>query len=459
MLSDPDSDFLPSIRSEEFLPSISLWTTLGGLFLIGTVGAACILASVIKYNITVKAPATVRPTGELRIVQAATEGTVEGISVKENQVVKQGDTIAFLNNSRLQTQKSQRQGNIQQGQRQLAQIAAQLEALESQRLAELKLMNRTVASAEADLSLNQRAYKDRQITTQTEVQEAEAALELAREELKRYQELGNTGAIAQLQIKEREQAFKAAQARLVRTKATLNPTAAPVTMATERISQEQARGLATLATLDRERENLLQRQVEIQSQLDRDLQELQQIGVELNRTFVLAPVSGTILRLNLRNPGQVVSPGEVIAQIAPSNASMIVKARVAEQDISKVRLCNAKQVSDCKEGKVQLRFSAYPYPDYGTLKGAVRAIAPDAVLPQNNSASGNPSAPASIRSNSDGGMGAYYEVTIQLDKPYFVKAGRQYPTQPGMEATADILSKEDTILKFILRKARLLTDL
>ena len=40
------------------------------------------------------------------------------------------------------------------------------------------------------------------ITTQTEVVEANAAVELAREELKRYQQLGNTGAIAVIQIKD-----------------------------------------------------------------------------------------------------------------------------------------------------------------------------------------------------------------------------------------------------------------
>ncbi|MEH1892378.1 MAG: hypothetical protein V7K92_23980 [Nostoc sp.] len=50
------------------------------------------------------------------------------------------------------------------------------------------------------------------------MQEAEAAAELAREEMNQYQQLGNTGAIAILQIKEKEQAFKAAVARLIISK-------------------------------------------------------------------------------------------------------------------------------------------------------------------------------------------------------------------------------------------------
>lgn len=99
-------------------------------------------------------------------------------------------------------------------------------------------MNRTIASATADLGRNQREYRDRLITTNTEVQEAEAVLELARVELKQYQHLASTGAIATLQISEKKQAFKAATARLERVKATLNPSAAPVTIATERIAQD-----------------------------------------------------------------------------------------------------------------------------------------------------------------------------------------------------------------------------
>lgn len=42
---------------------------------------------------------------------------------------------------------------------------------------------------------------------------------------------------------------------------------------------------------------------------------------------------------------------------------------------------------------------------------------------------------------------------------YLEKQNQQYLIQPGMEVAADIISKEETVLTFILRKARLLTDL
>ena len=86
--------------------------------------------------------------------------------------------------------------------------------------------------------------------------------------------------------------------------------------------------------MDKERESLLQRQVEIQNQLNRDRKDLQQINIDLSKTVIEAPADGTILKLDLRNPGQVVRPGEVIAQIAPSNTPIVVKARIAALDIA-----------------------------------------------------------------------------------------------------------------------------
>ncbi|PPS41461.1 HlyD family efflux transporter periplasmic adaptor subunit [Chroococcidiopsis sp. TS-821] len=373
---------------------------------------------------------------------STTNGTDKNILIKENQEVRRGDAIATLDSSRLQTQRRQLQTNIQQNQRQLERIAAQIKALDAQQNSESNLISRNIAAAQADLSLNQRGYKDQLVVSQAEVQEAEAAVELASEEMKRYQQLANTGAIATLQVKEKEQAFKVALARLSRAKAALNPSNASVTIANERIAQERARGLATLATLNKEREQLLQRQVEIQNQLERDEEELRQLGIELGRTIIIAPVAGTILKLNLRNPGQVVSLGDAIAQIAPSDAPIVIKARVAAEDIAKVSICEQAQILNCNEGKVQLRFSAYPYPDYGTLRGVVRAIAPDVIVSENNGVTAAP----------------YYEVTIQPERPYFVRGEQSYPIQPGMEAIADIISREETVLTFLLRKARLLVD-
>jgi HlyD family secretion protein len=175
---------------------------------------AIALATVVPYNVIVKAPGSVRPSGETRVIEAVHEGTVAQILVKENQVVQAGEAIVELTDSRLQTQKQQLTDRIQKNQQQLNQLTAQLNQLERQIAAERQLSDRTIAADQADLRRNQRDYQDRQVTTQADVQAAEATMELVRQELRRYQQLANTGAVSQLQIEEKEEAFKVARSKL-----------------------------------------------------------------------------------------------------------------------------------------------------------------------------------------------------------------------------------------------------
>ena len=183
MITNSKPNFLPPIQTNEFLPPISRWTTFGGMFILVVLGLAIPISAVTKYKVTVKSQGVVRPAGELRIVQAATEGQVIKINVKENQVVKKGDIIATIDDSRLQTKKSQLQTNIGQYKLQLVQINAQINALNNQIIAETDRINRTIASAEAELRGRERIYQDKRITTFSELQEADANVRIAQQEL------------------------------------------------------------------------------------------------------------------------------------------------------------------------------------------------------------------------------------------------------------------------------------
>jgi HlyD family type I secretion membrane fusion protein len=432
------------VKSEELLPPVSPLITLGGLLMVATVCTAINLASVIKYNVTVRANATVRPTGEIRQVQAAGEGTIKQILVKGNQMVKQGDVIAVIDDYQLQTKKSQLKGNIQQNKRQYSNLLVQIKQLDSQNLYEKLSIDRAVAVAKDDYNRILRIYRNQQITTVADVESAQAEMVFATEALKRYQQLTETGAIASLQIEEKRQAFTMTQAKLKKAKSELNPTTATIAIAEGKIVREQEQGNATIAALKKQREELIRTQVDIQKQIGNDEKEIQQLEAELKKTVILAPASGAILELKLRNPGQVVRSGDAIAKIAPSKASLIVKAKVNTEDIGKVSTCKTKTSTECDEGRANMRVSAYPYPDYGILKGSVKAVSADTIVDRANNES--PSKP-------------YYEVTIEPDKFALSKNGRDYPIQSGMEITADIISRRETALEFILRKAKLMTDI
>lgn len=436
---------LPSIRpvkADEFLPPIGRWSLLGGLILISSVGVAIALAAVIPYNVTVKAAATVRPDGDVRLVQAGIDGTIAEIEVATNQQVQQGDVIAQLDRSQLETQKNQLAGSIRQYQLQLAQIDAQIRSLDTQIAAESRSGQQAVAAAQAELRRDQRALSEQQITTVANLAEAEAALQFARSEWQRYQQLANTGAVSQLQVEEKLAAVQTAEAQVARARAALNPTDAPVAIAQERIAQEQASRTATVANLIQERESLIQLRAELKNQLLQAETQLKQTDEQLQKSTIRATGNGTILRLNLRNQNQVVNSGDTIAEIAPNTNQLVFKARVAPQDINKVRIGQP----------TVFRVSACPYPDYGTLRGTITAVSPDAIATQSSQSTRSASTPLNSSDN-------YFEVTIQPEANALARGDRQCPLQPGMEAQANIIARQETPLRFILRRARILTNL
>ena len=341
---------MDNFQSDEFLPPLSRWTTLGGLFLAGTFGALVALASVIKYSPTVKATAIARPAGEVRVVQAATEGRVESIEVNENEEVEKGEAIARIDSSPLLRQKNHLRDNIEQCQVELEQVNGQLRAIEAQIIANLEMLGYY-----PELNASEESLESWLVT-------------LSRSMPNLAQELG------------------------------------------------------------KERRKLSIKRTELIKDITKGNKELYQLGIKLDNSAIRSPIDGTILKLNLRNSGQVVEAGTAIATIVPSEVPLVFKARVEPADIGRVRIGQ----------RVQIRVSAYPFPDYGILNGTVTSISPDTFTP-NNIVSGE----------------VYYEATIAPERGFLGEGDRVYPIQSGMEARADIITSEETVLTFVLRKARL----
>nr|QXY08327.1 hypothetical protein [uncultured Nostoc sp.] len=455
--------------------------------MLGIFGATLVLIGSVKYKVIIKAPATIRPTGELRLVQSPTAGTIKSIAVQVNQVVKTGDIIALMDDQRLQIQKIQLQTNIQQATLQLSSIEAQIRSIDVQITAEKSRSDRSVASIQAELNRKQRDLQDKQITSVTQVKEVEANLKQVQKELQkvqaqlksaqanlksseaslqaaiakkdRYQPLVKNGSISQDQFQEvqlavtqqqqlleaqkasveerqqavlqQQQAVEAAKARLQGAYTTLNPSNADVAISQQRIAAESAIGKVSLEKLNQERQQLIQQKVEIQTQTNHAFAELRQINLDIANIVIRSPVSGIIQELALRNTSQVLSSGDIVAQISPDTSPLIIKALVQTRNIRQVE----------KGQEVQMRVFACPYTDFGILKGKVSAISPD-VIP-------------SIAKNAT----ANYEVTIQPEKLVLIADDLTCTIQSGMEGRSDIISSQETVLKFLLRKARLMTNL
>jgi multidrug efflux pump subunit AcrA (membrane-fusion protein) len=492
---EPDYAVLEPITPTQFIPPIQRWVSVGGVIMVSSFAAAIALSTILKYKVTVQAPAAVRPVGELRLVQSTMEGSVLSIAVRENQVVKKGDTIATVKDLRLenklQTKLNQLAGDSRKAKQQLQAIDGQLGASDRQNVAEIDRTNRSISGIESELDRANRDYRDKQITTRAEVAEAEAnwkatrreqqaaelELKVAEANLKslqasyqsafarsqRYKNAGTAGAIstnlieeAQLTTEQQAQAIVAQQATILkqqqivarnsetvvaaaarsqRTQAALNPSKSDSISIVQKIAGEQASGKAAVARLQQDRLKLLQQRVEVANQIATNDRDIAQITTELKPIPILAPVSGTIQELSLRNNLQVVSPGDRLAQIIPTGTPLNIKALVAISDISNVKVGQS----------VQMRVSACPYTDYGVAAGTVREISADAKSTEKNSTQQSQS-PAN----------GVYEVTIKPSQLTLKRGRNTCQIRSGMDGRADIISKEETVLQFMLKKARLL---
>jgi multidrug efflux pump subunit AcrA (membrane-fusion protein) len=483
----------------EFVPDIGRWAMAGGFITVGIFAAGIGLSAVLKYQIVVQAAATIRPVGELGLVQSTIEGSVLSILVRENQRVHRGDPIATVQDlrleSKLQTKYSQLSGDVQKGKQQIIGIEAQIRSIDLQGVAEREQNSRSIAGIQAELSRAQRDYHDKKITTQAEVAEARAnlttaekdhaaaasELQVANANLQSIQEGYNAavakadryqtyaGAISknlleeatatakqqkyaiaaqQATILKQQQivarlaaAVTATTARMHRSQAALNPSSAEVGMTREKIARERATGRAAISRWQQERDKLLQQRVEAANQLATNERELVQIARELQPTKILAPIAGTIQALNLRNTAQVLHPGDRVTQIVPQAAPLEIKAIVSPSDIDNVKVGQV----------VKMRVSACPYPDRGVLAGKVTHVSADAKQLEQN---GGTSPPKQTQIAGNG----IYEVTIVPDTLKLGSGVNQCQIRSGMEGKAEILSKEETVLQFALRKARLLVN-
>jgi HlyD family secretion protein len=323
---------------------------------------------------------------------------------------------------------------------QVLQINSQIKGIENQIIAENNMMARTVAAAEASVLEQQNNYENLRTGALADYEEASASLSLALQEMQSYRDLEAAGAVPKLTVRQKEAAVEAATARVRKLRALMNPTSAPIVRAKELVIQEQARGEASMAGLKQQRDQFFQNRIEAQNIVARSQIEISQAEKELKGTIVRATADGTVLQLNLRNTGQVVQAGQAIASIAPPNYSLLVKAKVGAGDINKV----------LKGSEMQMRVNGCSYTEYGTLSGIVKNISVDTVAAApapgtNDAAAAAPKASA-------------YEVTIQ-PKTLFLGQGKNIcRLKYGMDGRADIITRKQTVLEFILKKARLLTD-
>jgi HlyD family secretion protein len=164
----------------------------------------------------------------------------------------------------------------------------------------------------------------------------------------------------------------------------------------------------------------------IQAELDSIREQARKAEAVLQRSSVLAPVAGTVIRLHYHGAGGVIETGKPIAEILPADAPLLIETFITRTDIDNVHVGQAATV----------RLSALNQRTTPVLEGHVSYVSADAV-----SKSG------------DGVAREVYVAHIDVSPQEYQRANRFSPV-PGMPAEIMIKVEERTFFDYLSKPIR-----
>ena len=326
--------------------------------------------------------------------------------------------------SRLEDFKNRRAAAVAESKRQLA-----IKDASQQRLIGLK---QNLSNAKTNLSYAQTSS----INAQKLLQQSQKRLNLARKREQSFASLASSGAVARMDYIE-------SQERVTSTAADVTRVTDQITQARDRITDAQDKITSLVRDIAVQEQEILQAQQaytvalnqakrldsertsEILTQINRRREELTNIQGELTKVktrrrgeTIKAPTQGIVY--NLKATLGPVQPGEELLSIVSPDNKLVLETKVLNRDIGFI-----------KEGMdVKVKIATFPFQEFGTIDGKVIKISPNAI--------------------SDEKLGSVFLARIKLARHSMKVRDNKSDFTPGMTATAEIVTRQKSILMFFI---------
>ncbi|HCL81297.1 MAG TPA: HlyD family type I secretion periplasmic adaptor subunit, partial [Nitrospiraceae bacterium] len=139
---------------------------------------------------------------------------------------------------------------------------------------------------------------------------------------------------------------------------------------------------------------------------------------ELER--LCSPVDGTVHGLASYTVGGVVTPAQPLVTVVPEGTPLIIEATALNKDIGFLKVGQEAEV----------KLDTFPFQKYGTVKGKVTAISPDAF--------------------EDEKLGPVYKIKVTIEKLKIYADDRYIPVAPGMSVSVEVKTNKRRIIEFFL---------
>jgi len=153
------------------------------------------------------------------------------------------------------------------------------------------------------------------------------------------------------------------------------------------------------------------------------------IRQRLKETEIRSPIDGIVNRVFFNSLGAVVSGGEIIAEIVPTQGKLLVEAFIDPKDIATIEPGQAAKIS----------LTAYDPSKYGYLLGTLTKVSADTVFKEETKSSA-------------------YAVNLSIDTEIYESDDVPVSIVPGMIAQVDIIRGERTILEYFWQPVAKMKD-
>lgn len=370
------------------------------------------------------------PSQQIRPVQALQGGQIERILVKEGDRVQQGDILIEQNAAVSKAEVERLEGVARLIRQDIARLEAERtgqsgsgtpiqDQLLASRLQEYEAKRGTAAAEASRQSAAIAEARTRLARLQENLVNARTTLANAEEREAGMRELADpsNGAVPRFDYLEARDRLTEAQDQVASLQQDIAAQQQQIRQAEEgfRGAQETVNRLGS------------ERQSEILSQLTRRREELSNVEGQLRQAnrqedqdVIRAPIDGTIYNLRTSLAEGTTQPGEELLSILPEGGDLMLDVKVLNRDIGFIE----------PGMRTKVKLATFPFQEFGTIEGEVVRVSPNATI--------------------DEKLGPVFSAQVRLSRNTVRVRDRNVELVPGMAATAEIVTRQRSVLTFLM---------
>jgi HlyD family secretion protein len=341
--------------------------------LIGLASFGALYGSIARLETSVSAEGKLRPVGGVSNVRSPYNARLSRLLVREGQLVQAGQPLLAIDDRALQEQLQNLTASEQLWQQEVDSVAHQLglgPATRNPAKGRPTPGSPATAADSNEVALRQASARQERLRSEIQLRQQQGDLAALRARLQissnirqRLQRLQREGALAQLELDRHNERQIELTAQLRRTEQELE------------ISRRRIEGgrLQERQVLASDRRELFGRYDRARNQLVEVSNRLLELRERLQQAELRAPQAGRVFDLRVK-AGETLTAGQPLLQVV-SQQGLEAELRISNRDIGVLQ----------PGMPVDVRITALPFTDYGSLKGTLVRVGADALPPEPNS--------------------------------------------------------------------------